>query len=81
MSADKPHNSAAKHAADPADERDAPQDLFEDVGKKVQALDLGQRETEVSPGKDDGEDQRVVDEIESLCMECHENVRAVLAES
>jgi hypothetical protein len=40
------------------------QDLFEDMGRKV-------AETSAQEGDDD---TRVVDEIESLCMNCHENV-------
>ncbi|KAF2084486.1 zf-ZPR1-domain-containing protein [Saccharata proteae CBS 121410] len=45
------------------------QDLFEDMGRKV---------AEASNGMtgDDGE-QKVVDEIDSLCMNCHENVVTV----
>lgn len=41
------------------------QDLFEDMGRKV---------AEAS-AQDDNDDSKVVDEIESLCMNCHENVR------
>lgn len=41
------------------------QDLFEDMGRKV---------AEAS-AQDDNDDTKVVDEIESLCMNCHENVR------
>lgn len=42
------------------------QDLFEDMGRKV---------AEAS-AQEDGEDgTKVVDEIESLCMNCHEDVR------
>jgi zinc finger protein len=40
-------------------------DLFEDMGRKV---------AEASAQQDE-DDSRVVDEIESLCMNCHENVR------
>lgn len=40
------------------------QDLFEDMGRKV-------AEASAQEGDDD---TRVVDEIESLCMNCHENV-------
>lgn len=39
-------------------------DLFEDMGRKV---------AEAS-AQDDNEGTKVVDEIESLCMNCHENV-------
>lgn len=41
-------------------------DLFEDMGRKV--ADAQQA--------DDGDDTKVVDEIESLCMNCHANVGA-----
>jgi zinc finger protein len=40
------------------------QDLFEDMGRKV---------AEASAQEND-DDTRVVDEIESLCMNCHEDV-------
>lgn len=40
-------------------------DLFEDMGRKV---------AEASQDVEDNE-QKVVDEIESLCMNCHEDVR------
>ena len=40
-------------------------DLFEDMGAKVAGLNIdGGEETE----------QKVVEEIESLCMNCHEDV-------
>jgi zinc finger protein len=41
-------------------------DLFEDMGRKV---------AEASAQQDGDDDTKVVDEIESLCMNCHENVR------
>jgi zinc finger protein len=41
------------------------QDLFEDMGRKV---------AEASAQEADEEGNKVVDEIESLCMNCHENV-------
>lgn len=41
-------------------------DLFEDMGRKVADAQ--------GEGIDDGE-SKVVDEIETLCMNCHENVR------
>lgn len=40
-------------------------DLFEDMGRKV---------AEASAQGDNDEGSKVVDEIESLCMNCHENV-------
>lgn len=48
-------------------QRSLAQDLFEDMGRKV---------AEAS-ARDDGDEAetRVVDEIESLCMNCHEDVR------
>ena len=44
-------------------------DLFAAIGKQVLGLNL-------SDGEEPAEDDRVkvVDEIESLCMNCHENV-------
>ncbi|KAI5270624.1 zf-ZPR1-domain-containing protein [Aureobasidium subglaciale] len=37
-------------------------DLFEDMGRQVEGM---------KASTEDGDDQRVVDEIESLCMNCH----------
>lgn len=42
------------------------QDLFEDMGRKV-------AEASAQQGDDDSE-PKVVEEIESLCMNCHEDV-------
>lgn len=46
-------------------------DLFSAIGKQVLGLKLGEDDEDVPA------DERVsvVDEIESLCMNCHENVR------
>jgi zinc finger protein len=41
-------------------------DFFESLGKQAEATGTGQPEEET---------QKVVDEIESLCMNCHKNVR------
>lgn len=43
-------------------------DLFEDMGRKV---------AEASAQDDNDDGTKVVDEIESLCMNCHENVCTV----
>lgn len=48
-----------------------PKDFFDSIGNKVSNL---------TPGQDDdtaeGDDEpRAVEEIESLCMTCHQNVR------
>ena len=45
-------------------------DLFSAIGKQVLGLKLGEEEEDVP------QDERVsvVDDIESLCMNCHENV-------
>lgn len=58
-------------------------DYFESLGKKAERLNINDK-NEKSPGavndapteqpEADNEEQRVVDEIESLCMNCHENV-------
>lgn len=52
---------------------DKSQELFENVGKKVEALQLG-NEVDTGGTVDGRDDGRVVDEIESLCMNCQENV-------
>jgi hypothetical protein len=54
-------------------------DLFENVGKKVENLSHDQYGVATSDATDggnrtDGDDQRMVDEIESLCMNCQEEV-------
>ncbi|KAI9821920.1 MAG: nucleolar zinc-finger protein [Pycnora praestabilis] len=52
-------------------------DLFEDVGKKVEAMGLSEAMTEgtnaTSLETEDEEGPKVIDEIESLCMNCHED--------
>ena len=48
-------------------------DLFAAIGKQVLGLRLGDDEV---PAEDDR--VKIVDEIESLCMNCHENVSNVL---
>ena len=53
-----------------AQHRSLAKDLFEDMGRKV-------AEASAQPDTDDG--SKVVDEIESLCMNCHENVRLSIA--
>jgi hypothetical protein len=47
-----------------AENKSLAQDLFEDMGRKV-------AEASAQEGEDD---TKVVDEIESLCMNCHEDV-------
>lgn len=49
-------------------------DLFAAIGKRVLGLHLGDDE---EPTEDDR--IKIVDEIESLCMNCHENVSYALA--
>ena len=49
-------------------------DLFAAIGKKVLGLRLGDDEL---PAEDDR--VKIVDEIESLCMNCHEDVSYVLS--
>ena len=48
-------------------------DLFAAIGKQVLGLRLGDDEM---PAEDDR--VKIVDEIESLCMNCHEDVSCVL---
>ena len=65
-------------------------DFFENLGKKAEQLALSDKAvkpsksddtvngeestTETTSATDDVDEQKVVDEIESLCMNCHENV-------
>lgn len=46
-------------------------EVFRSVGKHVAAMTLGASDDE---DESDDEDPKVVDEIESLCMNCGENV-------
>jgi len=46
------------------------QDLFEDMGRKVQGMGSAAHTNGETNGEVDG-DQKVVEEIESLCMNCH----------
>jgi zinc finger protein len=49
-----------------AQQQSLAKDLFEDMGRKV---------AEAS-AQEDSDDTKVVDEIESMCMNCHEDVSA-----
>lgn len=47
---------------------------FDDLGKQAANLSINEPQNGAGPGSlSEGEDQKVVDEIESLCMNCHEN--------
>jgi zinc finger protein len=68
---------------DPKPDGAAFDDFFESLGKKAEHLTVDEQNgSEKSPvalngtaAQPEGEDdQKVVDEIESLCMNCHENV-------
>ena len=61
-------------------------DFFESLGKKAEHLTINEQNGhQKSPVDLDGsvaqpeseEDQKIVDEIESLCMNCRENVRTL----
>lgn len=49
-------------------------DFFESIGKQA-AKTGGDNSTDNAPASLTDDEPRVVDEIESLCMNCHENVR------
>ena len=64
-------------------------DFFESIGKKAENLTTNEKNeksentttngaTSAEPALDDDDEPKVVDEIESLCMNCRENVRPVL---
>lgn len=57
-------------------------DNFETLAKKAEGLSIGAHNVQATksemPSLEDGEDQKVVDEIESLCMNCHENASPIL---
>jgi len=64
------------HQEEPKPDGAAFDDFFESIGKKTQDLAINDQVTTDGslPKLNEEEDQRVVDEIESLCMNCHENV-------
>ncbi|KAI9873120.1 MAG: nucleolar zinc-finger protein [Pleopsidium flavum] len=70
--ANHPHNEPLNLMDRPNSEEAQHENLFEDVGKKVEGMSLG--ETANTEGNGD-EDQgpKLVDEIESYCMNCGEN--------
>lgn len=49
-----------------------PSEFFDSIGNKVSNFTPGQNGADAA---EDDEDQRAVEEIESLCMSCGENVR------
>lgn len=57
-----------------APQRSLATDLFEDMSRKV-------AEASKSGLQEDGEDSKLVEEIESLCMNCHEDVSFLPFES
>lgn len=51
-------------------------EFFESIGQKASQLN-GTAGDAGAEGQQDGDDEpKVVEQIESLCMNCHENVRA-----
>lgn len=49
--------------------KQTPEKFFETIGDKVKNFN-----SESDAGQDDEQERRPVEEIESLCMNCHENV-------
>ncbi len=67
--------------AEPKPDGAAFDDFFESLGKRAEHLTSMDRAAKpgttnhgVVAANDDSDDQKVVDEIESLCMNCHGNV-------
>lgn len=52
-------------------------DFFDSIGNRAQEVqgNAKRQKTEDGSAAPEEDDQRVVDEIESLCMNCHANVR------
>lgn len=52
-------------------------DFFDSIGNRAQEVQGNNKKQKTDGGNApaEEEDQRVVDEIESLCMNCHANVR------
>jgi hypothetical protein len=61
---------------DPKPDGAAFDEYFESLGKKAERLTINEQNEKLPNAKLEpaNEDQRVVDEVESLCMNCHENV-------
>lgn len=66
---------------DPRPDGAAFDDYFESLGKKAEDLRISEQDaksatngTSAPDTSQDEDEQKVVDEIESLCMNCHENV-------
>lgn len=53
------------------DSNNVAQDLFEDMGRKVQNMELSDGGPAQTEQQGDEEGQKMVEEIESLCMNCH----------
>lgn len=74
----------ASNSQDPKPDGAAFDDFFESLGKKAENLTIDERNGQkgpatngITPSAEEGGDEnepKVVDEIESLCMNCHENV-------
>lgn len=67
--------------ANPKPDGAAFDDIFERLGKRAEQLTSVDKAAEpdttndgVAAANDDADDRKVVDEIESLCMNCHRNV-------
>lgn len=61
---------AASDSSKPAPTQSLAQDLFADMGKKVENMKLSSEEPEE-------QEQRTVEEVESMCMNCHDNVSMI----
>jgi len=71
--ADSSHNDAPNAKQEVNGHPARHEDLFEDVGKKVEGMNLGDSgDKESNENGDDG--PKLVEEIESYCMNCGENV-------
>lgn len=71
--ADSSHNDSSDATQELNGHAAQHEDLFQDVGKKVEGMSLGDSgDKESNEDRDDG--PKLVDEIESYCMNCGENV-------
>ena len=70
---------SSNHAEDPKPDGKAFDDFFDSIGNKAQNLTTNGTDEKPTANGDGTvaepeEEQKVVDEIESLCMNCRENV-------
>jgi zinc finger protein len=65
--------------ADSQENNTTPSEVFESIGHKVENLGPAVNGDGAAGAADAVDDQKAVEEIESLCMNCHENVSCLVS--